>query len=122
MSIVVVEEKKQKKQGAGPGVAAFIMGVISLVLFLMLINIPLSILAIILAIIGITQYEKKGLAIVGLVCAVLSITIGIGSFALMMSNDNLLSVAESMYDDDQIIFTNRPPWVFLRIDVFKRTV
>ena len=29
---------------------------------------------------------------------------------------------EFMYDDDQIIFTNRPPWVFLRIDVFKRTV
>ena len=29
---------------------------------------------------------------------------------------------EFMYDDDQIIFTNGPPWVLLRSDVFKRTV
>ena len=94
------EMKKKKKPGSGPGRASLIMGGISLVLFLMFVNIPLAVLAIILAVIGITSYEKKAEAIAGLLCAVLSLVMFFGSFALMFSNDNLLKVYEDMYNGD----------------------
>ena len=91
---------KQKKPGSGPGVASLIMGMVALVLFLMFINIPLSIVAIVLGIIGIATYEKKACAIAGIACAVVSLVLFFGSWAVMFSNDNLISVAEDMYLGD----------------------
>lgn len=92
--------EKQKKPGSGPGVASLIMGMIALVLFLMFINIPLAILSIVLGVIGIAGYERKGAAIVGMACAVLSLVLFIGSWAIMFGNDHLLSVAEDLYLGD----------------------
>ena len=90
----------EKKPGSGPGRASLIMGGISLVLFLMFINIPLAIIAIVLAVVGITGYEKKAASYAGLVCAVLSIVMCIGSYVVMFGNDNLLKVYEDMYSRD----------------------
>lgn len=55
------------------GIAAMILGIISLVLFCTCINIPLAIAAIVLAIVQLVKGGKKGMAVAGLVTGAASI-------------------------------------------------
>lgn len=70
----------------GFGIASLVLGIIALVLFCTCINIFLGILAIIFGIIQIVKYEKKGMAIAGIVTAAVSIVLFFVSWALMFSS------------------------------------
>ena len=89
-----------KKRGAGPGIAAFIIGAIALVFFLSFVNVPLAITAIVLGAIGIAQYEKRLAAIAGVICGVLSLVMMVGGYYLMFSNENLTQAAMSLYTEE----------------------
>ncbi|MEE1248617.1 MAG: hypothetical protein UHU19_05250 [Lachnospiraceae bacterium] len=73
-----INPQQQKKEGGnGFGIAALILGIISLILFCTCINIPLAILAIIFAIVQMVKGGKsgagKGMAIAGLITGIASL-------------------------------------------------
>lgn len=63
----------RKKQGQGFGIASLVLGILALVLFCTCINVFFGILSLIFGIIQIVRYEKKGLAIGGIVTSVISV-------------------------------------------------
>ena len=62
-----------RRSGNEPGIASLVCGILALVFFLMLINIPLAIAAIVLGIVQLVSREKKLPAILGLAFATLSL-------------------------------------------------
>ena len=80
----------------GLAVTAFVLGVISLICFLFMFNILTGIAAIILSIVYLVFYkgkEGKLLAIIGLICGILSIVLLVVSLILIGANiDNLSGV------------------------------
>ena len=57
----------------GFGLASLICGSLALVFFLMLINIPFVVAAVVLGIVQIVSYQKKWMAVFGILAAMLSI-------------------------------------------------
>ena len=68
-----VNEQPKKEGGVGFGIASLVLGILSLLLFCACINIPLAIMAVIFGIIQLVNGNGKGMAILGLVTAGLSI-------------------------------------------------
>jgi hypothetical protein len=89
----------------GLGIASLVCGILALITFCMCINIPLGIVSIILGIIQIVKYEKKGMAIAGIVTSAISI-IAFGILALfggltyqrMLENGDLMQFYEDIYE------------------------
>ena len=67
------------------GIAAMICGILSVVFFLLLINIPLAAAAIILGIMQLVHPGKKTFAVIGIACAVLSILLMAGGWAAIIA-------------------------------------
>ena len=71
------QTQQKKEQSNGFGIAALVLGIISLILFCTCINIPLAILAIVFAIIQLVKGAKsgagKGMAIGGLITGIASL-------------------------------------------------
>ncbi|MEG1946768.1 MAG: DUF4190 domain-containing protein [Lachnospiraceae bacterium] len=67
--------RSQKGEGIGLGIASMVLGIISIILSCTYINVITAIVSIILGIIQIVKNEKKGMAIAGIVCSVVSVVI-----------------------------------------------
>lgn len=80
--------------GTGFGIASLVLGILSVFTFACCINYILAVLAIIFGIVQIVKNEKKGLAIGGIITAVISIVLGI-VFSIYAVN-----IAEKMQDPD----------------------
>ena len=86
-----------KKVGQGFGIAALILGIISLLCFWgCCLNFVTGILAIIFGIIQIVQYEGKGMAIAGIITSVISFILTFAMFGLMFSNKDFLDTIENI--------------------------
>ncbi|MCF0127730.1 MAG: DUF308 domain-containing protein [Pseudobutyrivibrio sp.] len=90
-----------KRIGSAPARISLVCGVLALLQFMMGINIILAIVAIVTGINYLTKYERKSRssAIIGIVTAVLSIVVMIGSYVYIFQNDNLYHMFE--YDITQ---------------------
>ena len=97
-----------KKQGNGFGLAAMILGIISVVFFCSCINIPMAIVGIILAIVSITQYEEHTMGIIGLILCIISIVLFIGFYGLSIANDDFDDVIEDYYYTQDLDSTDAP--------------
>lgn len=64
-----------KGQGTGFGIASMILGIVSILLSCTYFNIVTGIISVILGVIQIVKNEKKGMAIAGIVCSVVSVII-----------------------------------------------
>lgn len=92
-----------KKQGQGFGIASLVLGIISLVLFCTCINFFLGLLALIFGIIQIVRYEKKGLAIGGIVTSAISFVLFFVCWAMLMTSDDFLdTLQQDLYQYDEI--------------------
>ena len=84
-------QASQKGQGIGLGIASLVLGILSILLFLTCLNFILGLVAIVLGIIQIVKNQKKGMAITGIVTAVVSfvltILVYIGVFAYIGTDD-----------------------------------
>ena len=65
-------QPKQKGTSTGLGIASMVLGIISILLFATCLNYILGIVAIVLGIIQLVKNEKKGMAIAGIITAVVS--------------------------------------------------
>lgn len=99
-----------KKIGTGFGIASLVLGIISLVLFCTCLNVVTAILAIIFGIIQIVSYEKKGMAIAGIItsglsilfCAIFWVAIfGNADFQRMMDDPNSIQDYLEEYMNEQ---------------------
>lgn len=68
-----MEGQARQREGVGFGLASMICGAAALVFFLLLINIPLAVAAVVFGIVQIVGHRKKAFAIVGIATATLSI-------------------------------------------------
>ena len=84
----------QQATGTGFGIASLVLGILSVFTFACCINYILAVLAIIFGIVQMVKNEKKGLAIGGIITAVISIVLGI-AVSLYAVN-----IAEKMQDPD----------------------
>lgn len=66
---------EQPKQH-GFGIASMVLGIIAVVLFFSLINVPLAILAIVFGIIQLTKKEAQGMSVAGIITGALSLILG----------------------------------------------
>lgn len=84
-------QNPQQQGGNGLGIASMVLGIISLVLFLFLINIPMAIVAIALGIVQLTKKSAKGMAVTGIVtgAAAILLTILFWAFAFSVSSESL---------------------------------
>lgn len=73
MDVHEKDRLSENRTGTGFGLASMICGAAALVFFLLFINIPLAVAAIVLGIIQIVSHRKKLFAIVGIATAALSI-------------------------------------------------
>lgn len=87
-------QTQAKGTGTGFGIASLVLGILSVFTFACCINYILAVLAIIFGIVQIVKNEKKGLAIGGIITAVISIVLGI-VFSIYAVN-----IAEKMQDPD----------------------
>lgn len=80
-----VQEPKQqgKKDGNGFGIASFVLGIVSLLLFCACVNWLTGILAVIFGIIQVADYKSRGLAIGGIVMACISFLLAIILYVLL---------------------------------------
>ena len=70
-------QSQAKGTGTGFGIASLVLGILSVFTFACCINYILAVLAIIFGIVQMVKNEKKGLAIGGIITAVISIVLGI---------------------------------------------
>ena len=87
-------QTQTKGTGTGFGIASLVLGILSVFTFACCINYILAVLAIIFGIVQMVKNEKKGLAIGGIITAVISIVLGI-AVSLYAVN-----IAEKMQDPD----------------------
>ena len=94
-----------KKLSVGFGVASLVLGIISLLCFCSGINIILAILAIVFGLIQIITCEKKGLAIGGIVTAVISVLLLIITWGLLFTNASFMDMMQdeiqNNFEDDE---------------------
>lgn len=86
-----------KKISIGLGVASMVLGLISLLMFYSFINVFLSILAIVFGIIQIATCEKKWMAVVGIVTAIVSVVLMVGSYRYIFSNDAFIQMLQEEF-------------------------
>lgn len=92
-----------RKQGQGFGIASMVLGIISLVLFCTCINFLLGLLALIFGIIQIVRYEKKGLAIAGIVTSAVSFVLFFICWAMLMTSDEFMDTLQrELYEYDEV--------------------
>ena len=97
-----VYQNSGKKQGQGFGIASLVLGIISLVLFCTCINLFLGLLSLVFGIIQIVRYEKKGLAIGGIVTSAVSFVLCFVCWGMLMTSDEFINTLEqemNQYDD-----------------------
>ena len=87
-------QTQAKGTGTGFGIASLVLGILSVFTFACCINYILAVPAIIFGIVQMVKNEKKGLAIGGIITAVISIVLGI-AVSLYAVN-----IAEKMQDPD----------------------
>ena len=80
----------RKKQGQGFGIASLVLGILALVLFCTCINVFFGILSLIFGIIQIVRYEKKGLAIGGIVTSVISVILMFICWGMLLTSDEFI--------------------------------
>lgn len=80
----------RKKQGQGFGIASLVLGILALVLFCTCINVFLGLLSLIFGIIQIVRYEKKGLAIGGIVTSVISVILMFVCWGMILTSDEFI--------------------------------
>ena len=89
---------KQKKDDIGFGIASMVLGILSILLFMTCVNYIMAIVAIIFAIVQLCTRKKKGMAITGIITAVVGILLSsllwIGVFVFIQDGG-----ANSGYDD-----------------------
>ena len=96
----------QKGTGTGLGIASMVLGIISVLLFATCLNYILGIIAIVLGIIQIVKNEKKGMAIAGIITAVVSfllnifLWIGIVQFAGSSDMDSIYNEYYRYYEEN----------------------
>ena len=97
-----VNYEKQSRQGNGFGIASMVLGIISLALFCMCINIPLAILAIVFGIVQLVRYEKKSMGIAGIVTGGFSIVAFVIYWALVIGQiPNFVDFSDSTYNYEE---------------------
>ena len=82
----------RKKTGHGPAIWAMVLGAFSMVFFLLGFNIITAIIAIICGIAYLRKYEPdgcRGMAIAGIVTAVMAFVLTFWAYGILMSNDSL---------------------------------
>lgn len=77
---------KKKKEGNVYGLVSMILGVVAFFLFITCVNFIVGIISIVFGIIQIAQYQKKGLAITGIVTSCLSFLLGIIGWILFFGS------------------------------------
>lgn len=94
-----------KKLNVGFGVASLVLGIISLLCFCSGVNVILAILAIVFGVIQILTCEKKGMAIGGIVTAVISVVLLVITWGLLFSNaafmDMMQEEMQNNFEDDE---------------------
>ena len=80
----------QKEAGQGFGIASLVLGILALVLFCTCINVFFGILSLIFGIIQIVRYEKKGLAIGGIVTSVISVILMFICWGMLLTSDEFI--------------------------------
>ncbi len=88
------KDERGKKYGNGFGMAALILGIISLVVFCSIFNVFLAILAIVFGIIQLAMYHDKVQAIIGIVTASLSIVLTIVFWGLIYASSPFMNMME----------------------------
>ena len=78
-----MEGQGNQRESIGFGLASMICGAAALVFFLLFINIPLAVAAIVLGIIQIVSHRKKLFAIVGIAAAAVSIILMLIGWAVI---------------------------------------
>lgn len=95
-----------KKEGNGFGIASFVLGLISLLLFCACVNWLTAILAITFGIIQLLQYRERGFAIAGIITAGLSLVLWIIMVVFLSIRivsggyQNIYDYYENNYDDN----------------------
>ena len=97
-------QQKQKGDGRGYGIASLILGIVSVLLFCTCINWVTGILAVIFGIIQITKNKEHGLAIGGIITAVVSMVLSVVLYLAMwfgMTNAGITyeDILYDQYDD-----------------------
>ena len=95
-----LENGNSRPSNYGLAIASLIMGIVSLVFFLFLLNIVSAIVAIIFGIIFLINTNSgakgRGLAVAGIITSLLSIVLCIGSYVLIFQNaDNISKMFEN---------------------------
>ena len=94
------EPQPQKKESIGLAVVSLILGLLSLVFFLIGLNIIFALASIVLGIIFIASFKQKrgkGLAITGIVASVISIVLFAVSWGFILHNiDNIAAIGDDM--------------------------
>jgi hypothetical protein len=103
------QTEQQKGDGIGFGLTSMILGILSLLLFCSCINYILAILAIVFGIIQIVKYQRKGMAIAGIVTAAISILLAtimwIGFSSMTANGENpFYQYLEDYYEFDDDSF------------------
>lgn len=94
-----VQDRKQKNDNTGFGIASLVLGVVSVLLFCTCINLITGILAIIFGILQIVMSRQKGLAVGGIITAGISILFTV---VLYLS----LIISGAAFDDDYGYYKN----------------
>lgn len=96
-----------KKQGQGFGIASLVLGIIALVLFCTCINVLFGILSLIFGIIQIVRYEKKGLAIGGIVTSAISVVLMFICWGMLLTSDEFIrTLQDELYYYEQYDLEN----------------
>ena len=74
---------KAEREGGVYGVMSFVFGMGAVMLFLMLINIPMIILAVIFGCIQISGYSEKRLAVAGIILGIISFIMMVTSWVMI---------------------------------------
>jgi hypothetical protein len=93
---VVPQTPNQKKDGNGFGIASFVLGIVSLLLFCICVNWITGILAVIFGVIQLVGYKQKGFAVGGIVTACISFVLNILLCILL----SVGAIADGYFDGD----------------------
>ena len=101
-----VQEVYEEKQSIGLAVASFVLGVLSLLIFSLGINLEIGVVAIILGAIFIRRNKGcrgKGLAWLGIGFSILSVGLFIWAVLMLSANKNATRVINDFTNDNRVI-------------------
>ena len=78
-----MDEQITKRANEGLGIASLVCGILSVVFFLLLINIPFAVAAVSLGIMHLAHQGSKKTAVTGMVLGVISIVMMVAGWAIM---------------------------------------